>query len=50
MSDFHSGFVSLLISYTNRFDGVDQTFVSIVNFQPTLPHGVTFVILGQHVS
>ncbi|GBE84298.1 hypothetical protein SCP_0602760 [Sparassis crispa] len=30
------------------FQGVNQRVDSIIHFRPTLPNGVTFIILGQH--
>ena len=33
-----------------RFSNVDQTIGSVIHFRPQLPNGVTFIILGQHVS
>jgi hypothetical protein len=32
------------------FSGVNQTIRSLTHFRPQLPNGVTFIILGQHVS
>jgi hypothetical protein len=32
------------------FSNVNQTIGSVIHFRPQLPNGVTFIILGQHVS
>ena len=32
------------------FSGVNQTIGSLTHFRPQLPNGVSFIILGQHVS
>ena len=32
------------------FSGVNQTIGSVTHFRPQLPNGMTFIILGQHVS
>lgn len=35
---------------STRFQGVTRQLDSVIYFRPTLPNGVTFIILGQHVS
>ena len=44
------GYLAAIDIVLFRSHGVHQTLDSVIHFRPTLPNGVTFIILGQRVS